>query len=100
VKLPIALVFTDKIDFETSLDISFEADCENDIPYQVTTLNIEGGVAPYEIIWSSGDVSGDNNETMTSSQNGTVIVDVTDSIGCQTQVIFDIDLFSSRLTRF
>jgi len=81
-------------DFETSLDISFEADCENDIPYQITTINIEGGVAPYEIIWSSGDVSGDNNETMTSSQNGTVIVDVTDSIGCQTQVIFDIDLFT------
>ena len=81
-------------DFTTSLDITFEADCENDIPYQITTINIEGGVAPYEIIWSSGEVSGDNNETMTSSQNGTVIVDVIDSIGCQTQEIFDIDLFS------
>ena len=81
-------------DFTTSLDITFEADCENDIPYQVTNINIEGGVAPYEIIWSSGEVSGDNNETMTSSQNGTVIVDVIDFIGCQTQEIFDIDLFS------
>ena len=81
-------------DITTSLDITFEADCENDIPYQITTINIEGGVAPYEIIWSSGEVSGDNNETMTSSQNGTVIVDVIDSLGCQTQQIFDIDLFS------
>jgi len=81
-------------DITTSLDITFEADCENDIPYQITTIDIEGGVAPYQIIWSSGEISGDNNETMTSSQNGTVLVDVFDSLGCQTQVIFDIDLFS------
>ena len=81
-------------DIITSLDITFEADCENDIPYQITTIDIEGGVAPYQIIWSSGEISGDNNETMTSSQNGTVLVDVFDSLGCQTQVIFDIDLFS------
>ena len=77
----------------TSLDISFDPDCENDIPYQVTTINVEGGVAPYDIIWSSGVVSGANNQTMTSSQNGTVIVDVIDSIGCQSQVVFDINLF-------
>ncbi|MDC1492920.1 gliding motility-associated C-terminal domain-containing protein, partial [Flavobacteriaceae bacterium] len=80
-------------DITTSLDITFEADCENDIPYQITTINVEGGVAPYEIIWSSGEVSGDNNETMTSSQNGTVIVDIVDFLGCESQVVFDIDLF-------
>ena len=80
-------------DITTSLDITFEADCENDIPYQITTINVEGGVAPYEIIWSSGEVSGDNNEIMTSSQNGTVIVDIVDFLGCESQVVFDIDLF-------
>ena len=80
-------------DIIIGLDISFEIDCENDIPYQITTINIEGGVAPYDVIWSSGVVSEDNNETMISSQNGTVVVNVIDFLGCESQVIFDIDLF-------
>ena len=87
-------------DITTSFDITFDADCENYIPYQITTINIEGGVAPYEIIWSTGEVSGNNNETMTSSQNGTVIVEVIDFLGCELQVIFDIDLFTLGSTGF
>ena len=78
---------------ESELEIEFMADCENAIPYQISTLVVSGGVPPYTITWSDGEVSGDNNEIMTTSQNGTVIVDIVDSLGCADQIIFDIDLF-------
>ena len=77
----------------TDLVISFDADCENRIPYQITTIQINGGVPPYDISWSSGNISGANNETMTTSFEGTVIVDIVDSLGCSSQITFDVDLF-------
>jgi len=80
-------------DIESELEIEFIADCENAIPYQISTLVVNGGVPPYTITWSDGEVSGDNNEIMTTSQNGTVIVDIVDSLGCSDQIIFDVDLF-------
>ncbi len=77
----------------TDLVISFDADCENRIPYQITTIQINGGVPPYDISWSSGNISGANNETMTTSFEGTVIVDIVDSLGCSSQITFDVELF-------
>ena len=63
---------------ETNLIIDFEADCEIGIPSQITTVDVTGGVSPYTIIWSDGIISGDDDETMTTSQNGTYVVDITD----------------------
>ncbi|MBC8301062.1 MAG: gliding motility-associated C-terminal domain-containing protein, partial [Pelagibacterales bacterium] len=80
-------------DIESELEIEFIADCENAIPYQISTVVVSGGVPPYNITWSDGEVSGENNEIMTTSQNGTVIVDIVDSLGCADQIIFDVDLF-------
>ena len=54
-------------DLETNLIIDFTADCENGIPNQITTLEVSGGVPPYNIVWSDGDVSGDIGEIMTLS---------------------------------
>ena len=80
-------------DLETNLMIDFTADCENGIPSQITTLEVSGGVPPYNIVWSDGDVSGDIGEIMTTSQNGTYVIDITDSLGCTDQILFDVDLF-------
>ena len=80
-------------DLETNLIIDFTADCENGIPSQITTLEVSGGVPPYNIVWSDGDVSGDIGEIMTTSQNGTYVIDITDSLGCTDQILFDVDLF-------
>ena len=80
-------------DLETNLIIDFTAACENGIPSQITTLEVSGGVPPYNIVWSDGEVSGDIGEIMTTSQNGTYVIDITDSLGCTDQILFDVDLF-------
>jgi gliding motility-associated-like protein len=72
--------------------ISFDADCENHTPFQISTIEISGGVSPYEITWSSGVVSGTDGQTMTTSQEGTVIVDIVDALGCDFQTIFEVNL--------
>ena len=79
-------------DIETNLVIDFEADCENGIPSQITTVEVSGGVPSHTIVWSGGLISGDNGETMTTSQNGTYVIDITDSLGCTEQLIFDVNL--------
>ncbi|WP_432670630.1 PKD domain-containing protein [Flavobacterium sp. SM2513] len=41
-----------------------------------------GGVPPYHYFWSSGNITGANNEIMNTDVNGTVILTVEDSLGC------------------
>jgi large repetitive protein len=53
----------------------------------ITTLfkaNISGGMPPFTINWSSGTVSGTNNEFMSTTQNGLITVTITDANGCAT----------------
>ena len=80
-------------EIEANLSIDFIADCENNIPSQITTVEIVGGVPPYDIVWSDGIISGAQGEIMTTTQNGTYVIDITDSLGCSDQIIFDVDLF-------
>ncbi|MBL4905738.1 MAG: gliding motility-associated C-terminal domain-containing protein, partial [Flavobacteriaceae bacterium] len=68
--------------------------CSDKTVSQRNELVITGGIAPYAITWSSGVVSGANGEIMETGQNGTtIIVEVTDALGCVKELIFDIDLF-------
>lgn len=51
------------------------------------SIQVEGGIAPYQIKWSSGEVG-------TSAQNlapGELQVIVSDSIGCSTEVVFELE---------
>jgi len=80
-------------DIESNLIIDYTADCENAMPSQITTLEVSGGVPPYSITWSDGVVTGEEGEIMTTSQNGTYVVDIIDSLGCTNQILFDVDLF-------
>lgn len=69
-----------------------DPNCNDKMVIQRNELVITGGVAPYNIDWSSGVVSGVNGEIMETGQNGTIIIEVTDAVGCLKELIFDIDL--------
>jgi gliding motility-associated-like protein len=48
-------------------------------------------VPPFQFNWSSGTVSGTNNELMTTDENGLVILEVIDSLGCSTSFSFNVE---------
>jgi len=68
------------------------ADCDAQLVKQRFEARISGGLPPYTLVWSSGTVSGANNQFMETSQNGTVILRVTDSAGCTDQYSFNVDV--------
>jgi gliding motility-associated-like protein len=65
-------------------------DCETKYVKQTFVADVSGGVPPYQLAWSSGAVSGANNEMMNTDQNGTVILNVTDAIGCKSNYTFNV----------
>ena len=73
-----------------AVDTKTDFDCETKYVKQTFVANVSGGVPPYQLVWSSGTVSGTNNEIMNTSQNGTVILDVTDAIGCKSNYTFNV----------
>ena len=87
-------VVTRQAPIELSLLTSVTVSCENKTVIQRNELIIAGGVAPYSINWSNGTVSGTNGEIMHTGQNSTVIVKVTDSLGCTKELTFDVNLLT------
>ena len=67
-------------------------DCDTKDINQVFIASGSGGVPPYQYNWSSGTVSGVNNEFMTTNQNGLVLVSVVDSNGCSTNYSHNVDI--------
>ena len=68
------------------------ADCDTKELYQVFTAEVIGGVPGYEYNWSSGVISGVDGEVMTTSQNGTIVLNVIDQAGCEINYSFNVDL--------
>lgn len=75
------------IDLETSLRIV----CDSREVYQVNKVTITGGVFPYTVKWSDGDVLG-NGESMETKDEGAYQVEVTDNLGCTKTILFDVIL--------
>ena len=69
---PIAITVATQTDF----------DCAAHTVDQNFIAQASGGIPPYQYQWSSGTISGVNNEIMHSSVNGTILLTVTDSYGC------------------
>ncbi len=67
-------------------------DCDNKYIKQNFVAQVTGGVPPYQLVWSSGTVSGPNNEIMNTSQSGSVILYVTDAVGCKSNYSFNVEL--------
>jgi gliding motility-associated-like protein len=74
----------------TGMVTKTEFDCETKYVKQTFTADVSGGVPPYQLVWSSGAVSGANNEFMNTTQNGTVILTATDAIGCKSNYTFTV----------
>ncbi|MEL0456156.1 PKD domain-containing protein [Flavobacteriaceae bacterium SZ-1-7] len=77
-----------------ALDVNTQTDfnCETREVSQSFIAQVSGGVPPYTIGWSSGTVSGPNNEIMTTTINGLVSITVDDSIGCTSNFSYNVDI--------
>ena len=76
----------------TSVVSKTDFDCDTKSVKQTFVAQVSGGVPPYQLVWSSGTVSGANNEMMSTNQNGTVVLFATDAIGCKSNYTFNVDL--------
>ena len=79
----------DPITLTVSNDINFN--CDTHFVSQVNVAHAEGGIPPFQYSWTTGDVSGQFGQFMTTDQNGTVIVTATDSMGCTATQTFEVD---------
>ncbi len=77
-----------------TLEVDTETDynCETREVSQSFIAQVSGGVPPYNIQWSNGTVSGTNGERMSTSVNGLVSIDVTDSLGCMANFSYNVDI--------
>ena len=76
------------VDVETMTDF----DCDTRNVEQTFMARVTGGVPPHQISWSSGTVSGSNNEFMNTSIDGLITVDVVNSIGCSTSFSYNVEI--------
>ncbi|MDR6969426.1 gliding motility-associated-like protein [Flavobacterium arsenatis] len=83
-----------------AVDTETIADCEAETINQLFEAQVSGGVPPYQLNWSSGTVSGANNELMETSQSGTVILSVTDVLGCTATYSFSVEVPNIGSTSF
>ncbi len=72
------------------IEVSSIVNCEDKEAFQETTASASGGFPPYTYSWSAGMISGVNNEVMSTSQNGTYSVVVTDNNGCTIEEVFTV----------
>ncbi|MCA0154470.1 PKD domain-containing protein [Winogradskyella vincentii] len=74
------------------VDTQTEVDCDAVTVDQTFVAMASGGVPPFQYSWSSGTVSGLNNELMTTDEEGLVMLEVTDSQGCSTNFSFNVEI--------
>ncbi|NJX15418.1 PKD domain-containing protein [Tamlana crocina] len=75
-----------------NVDTETDFNCDTREVNQSFIAQVSGGVPPYSIQWSSGTVSGTNGERMSTSTNGLVSIDVTDSLGCMANFSYNVDI--------
>ena len=74
-----------------NVDSETDADCDTREVTQYFVAQASGGVPPYNYEWSSGTVSGVNNEIMQTDENGMVILTVNDALGCAISYNVNVD---------
>ena len=66
------------------LDQATQVNCPLGSVSNTFEAHVTGGMSPYQINWSTGTVSGINNQFMTTNQNGLITATITDANGCTT----------------
>jgi gliding motility-associated-like protein len=74
------------------VDTKTDYNCDTHFVKQTFVANVSGGVPPYQLTWSSGIISGANNEIMNTNQNGAVTLTVVDGLGCYFLYTFDVKI--------
>lgn len=74
-----------------SVETQNEVDCDAKTVEQTFMAQASGGQPPFVYSWSSGAVTGANNEIMTTNLNGLVVVEVVDGLGCSTTFSLNVD---------
>jgi gliding motility-associated-like protein len=74
----------------TNVVTKTDFDCDTKTVKQTFVAQVSGGLPPYQLVWSSGTVSGANHEFMNTSQNGTVVLTATDALGCKSNYTFTV----------
>ena len=67
---------------ESPFEIITNFNCDTKYVDQTFIAHVKGGIPPYQLSWSSGTITGANNEIMRTGTNGLVILTVTNSFGC------------------
>ena len=75
-----------------NVSISNDFNCATKQVTAICSANVTGGMPPYQLTWSSGNVSGVNNDIMTTSQSGMVTLQVKDTLGCTTSYSFQVTI--------
>jgi len=75
-----------------SVNTTTNTNCNTHTVNQLFTAQSTGGVPPYQLNWSSGTVTGVNNEFMTTTQDGLVTLTATDAIGCTTNYSLNVTI--------
>lgn len=73
-----------------SVNITPDFNCQTNVLNEICTAQVTGGIPPYVFNWSSGTVSGLNNETMETAQPGFIVLGVTDGKGCTASYTFNL----------
>uniref|UniRef100_UPI00404915A1 PKD domain-containing protein n=1 Tax=Flavobacterium sp. TaxID=239 RepID=UPI00404915A1 len=75
-----------------NVETNTNVNCETREISQIFEAQVSGGVPPVLLSWSSGTVSGTNNEFMTTDQDGLVILTATDALGCTATYSLNVDI--------
>ncbi|KRD12687.1 hypothetical protein ASE21_01930 [Flavobacterium sp. Root901] len=73
-----------------TIEVVTDFNCDTKSVKQTFIGHVKGGIPPYTLHWSDGDVSGANGEIMNTVNNGLVIFTVTDSFGCKAEVPYNV----------
>ncbi|WP_081817039.1 PKD domain-containing protein [Polaribacter sp. Hel_I_88] len=75
-------------------------DCDLRKTSKQLTAIASGGFSPYTYVWSSGTISGEDNNIMITSTNDMYSITITDSAGCSIQKSFNVDVPTIGTTDF
>jgi large repetitive protein len=85
-------VVTRPVTLTATVTSVLEFECDNNRMVSTSTARATGGVPPYTFSWSNGLGKGSTKETMTTPDKGTVILTVTDALGCWKDFSYVVDI--------
>lgn len=85
-------VVTRPVTLTATVTSVLDFECDNNRMVSTSTARATGGVPPYTFSWSNGLGIGTTKETMTTPDKGTVILTVTDALGCTKDISYVVDI--------